>query len=555
MSTWKGMRARLASLRRGATDARMEEEFAFHVAMEVERNLRLGMSPAEARRRARLAFGGEERHREGMRDGRALRWATELGRDLRFSLRGLARTPVFTVVGVVTIGLGVGATTALFSLANSVLLRRLPIPGAERVVAIQEYRRGMVSNGVEGERIPLERYRAYREATGGLFAGLAAHRTHAVSLRTRGDAHTAHAVLTAGPYFDALGIRPALGRYPAEGDRNLVVVSHALWQRSFGGATDVIGSDAWVDGRAYTITAVAPVQFRGTVWGLPVDVWVPLDGYAEASPRGFDLWVTPFGRLRPGVTREAALTEVGAAGRRIPDPDATIRHVALEPLGGLTGEGRSIAKQFLVLQVGAALLVLLIAASNIAGMLLARALARQREMAVRLAIGAGRWKLVRQLLTESVVLFTLGGVLGVLLAFWLTGLLSRVQAPAPGMALHLSATPDGRVLLFALAITVVPALLFGLAPALQATRRDVVGGCGKAHLAAECAACACEAFSSPDSLPWPCCSWSVPACSPAASSTGSGPRSASSRTASSSLAPTLRHTATMRRAGAPFSRS
>jgi predicted permease len=477
MSRLKGAAARLRSMlfRRG-TEARMEEEFRFHMEMETEKNIRLGMPPAEARRRSRLAFGGADRYGEGMRDGWGLRWLLDVRQDVRFALRSLGRTPVFAVIGVGTIALGVGVTTALFSMANAVLLRELPLPSAEQVVTLQEFRRGMVSNGIEGERIPLERYVAYREGTSEIFAELAAHRTHTVSLRTRGDALPVKAVLYGGDYFSVLGLSPALGRLPDGSEDDVVVLSDEYWQTHFGGAPDVIGGIAWIDGRPHTVTAVASPRFRGTVFGLPVDVWIPLESYAANRSVGFEHWVTPVGRLRPGLSLERALSGVEAAAARIPQAEAHTRivRIALEPLGGLYGQGRRIATSFMALLVGAALLVLMIAAANIAGMLLARALARQREIAVRLAIGAGRLRLIRQLLTESVLLFLLGGAGGILLAFWLTTLLGRVQAPAPGVNLQLSATPDLRVLGFALLVSVVPALLFGLLPALQVTRPQLV---------------------------------------------------------------------------------
>lgn len=477
MSTVKGIIARLRDvLFRGAADARADEEFGFHLDMETEKNLRLGMAPEEARRRARLAFGGIDQHGERLRDGRGAGWIYDLSQDIRFALRGLRRTPVFTVVGIATIALGVGVTTALFSMANAILLRPPPLPDSDRVVTVQEFRRGTVSNGIEGERIPLARYEAYRNATTEVFAHFAAHRTHTVSLRTRGDAVPATAVLHAGEYFRTLGLPPAHGRLPDGAEEDVVVLSYEHWQSHFGGAPDAVGSTAWVDGRPYTVTAIADARFRGTVFGVPVDLWVPIERYGADRSVAFEQWVTPIGRLHDGLSRERALGAVSAVAARIPqaEPETSIIRVAFEPVGGLYGQGRTIAAGFMTMLIGAALLVLCIAAANNAGMLLARALARQREIAVRLAMGAGRGRLVRQLLTECVVLFVLGGTGGILLALWLTTLLGRVQAPGPGVNLQLSATPDVRVLGFALLVSVVPALLFGLLPALQSTRPDLV---------------------------------------------------------------------------------
>jgi predicted permease len=482
VSAWKGARARFASLRRGSADARMEEEFRFHVEMEVQENIRRGMEPAEARRRALIAFGGGDRHAEGVRDGRLLRWLSDLRQDLRYTWRALGRTPVFAAVAVVTIALGVGATTSLFSLANAVLLRKPPLPGAEHLYTLQEYRDGTVSTGVEGNRIPWRRYVAYREALTREFSGLAAQRGATVSLRTTGDALPAQALLVSGEYFSVLGLPPTLGRFPAADDERVAVLSHRAWRTQYGGAADVIGSTAYINGGVFTIAAVAPPQLDGgTIFGMRPDVWVPFVAYAADRPQGFEQWVTPFGRLAAGTSHGVAQAAAATVGMRLEDPDATVRSVLLESFGTISGEGRAIAWSFLGMLVVASLLVLFIAAANIAGMLLARAIARQREIAVRLAIGAGRGRLIRQLLTETVLLFLLGGVAGVLLAFWLTALLGNMQMPDPGMTFQLRATPDQRVLLFALLISIVPALLFGLLPALQATKPQLVAALREAR--------------------------------------------------------------------------
>jgi predicted permease len=476
MSWWKGARARLHSMRRGAAEARIQEEFRFHVEMETEQNIRLGMAPSEARRRALVAFGGADRYDEGMRDGRGVRWVSDVVHDVRFAVRGMARAPVFTAVACVTIGLGVGVTTALFSLTNALLLRPLPVSDPHELFALQEHRSGRVSTGIEGWRMPYSRYLEYREALADRFEGLAAQRLADVSLRVpNDDAAPATTLLISPNYFDVLRVQPVLGRLPAGDDEAVAVLGYGAWQERFGGAADAVGRVVHVNGRPFTISAVAPAGFGGTTFGMVPELWIPHGAYVASAPIGSDeQWVAAFGRLAAGVPVRVAESAADAAGRRIPEEGVTVHRVELEPFTGLPGEGRRIAAQFMALLLGAAGLVLAIASANIAGMLLARAVARRREIAVRLALGAGRPRLIRQLLTESIVLFLVGGALGVLLAYGLTHLLSTMPAPAPGLRLTLVATPDVRVLAFALVISLVPAIVFGLLPAVRSTRPDLV---------------------------------------------------------------------------------
>jgi predicted permease len=469
MSWLKGLRARLRStLARRAAERRMAEEFSHHLDMATAANERAGMPPAEARRQARLTFGGEDRHGEDMRDGRGLRWLDDLMRDTRFALRALAGAPGFTIVAVLSIGLGVGATTSLFSVINSLLLRPLPVMSPERLYSIQEQRTGSVSTGAEGVLIPYERYRGYEAATREVFTGLAAHSFEGMSLRADGPALPAAGVVTTGNFFAVLGIAPAAGAFYTTDDEPAVVLGHRFWQRRFGGAADVIGRTVHVNGQPLTVIGVAAHGFGGTTHAFHVDLWVPHQAYART---GADRTLTPFGRLRPGVDAAAAAAVVSAVAPRIPVDEAgvEVQGARLEPMRGVPAAARMLAFGFLGMLLATALLVLLIAGANIAGMLMARAVARQREMAVRLAMGAGRGRLVRQLLSESLLLFLLGGAAGVVIAVWATRLLSRVRI-AEIDQLVIDAAPDLRVLRFALLIAGGAGLLFGLLPALQASR-------------------------------------------------------------------------------------
>jgi predicted permease len=262
---------------------------------------------------------------------------------------------------------------------------------------------------------------------------------------------------------------------PVSDDEPVVVLSHAAWRDRFAGAGDVIGQPVSVDGHAFVIAGVAPPGFRGTVPGLSMDLWLPHEAYPPGSLAR--TWVVPFGRLADGVERKSAQSVVNVIGLRIPPDEAhtVVRRVGLETLGGLPREqgGRHAASLVAVL-VATAVLVLLIACGNIAGMLLARAVARRREIAVRLAVGATRGRLIRQLLTETLALFLAGGALGVLMAFGATRAMAGVRPPVPDLGLAFDFVPDGRVLGLALVVTVATAIVFGLAPALGATRPRLV---------------------------------------------------------------------------------
>lgn len=421
-------------------------------------------------------LAAEERVRSGRTGGaRGASFVESSWSDLRLGVRALVRTPGFVAVTVLTVGLGVGATASLFSVANALLLRPLPVQDPDRLVRVQELRSRTLSSGMEGPRLPHERVRAFGDGTGRVFSGVAGHNLRDVSMRVDGPAFPATAVLVTANYFEVLGIRPALGRFFAAEDEPSAVLGHRLWQQEFGSSADVIGRSVHVNGRAFTVTGVAPRGFGGTIGYLFADVWVPHGAH------GGDAWpaarLSPFARLRPGVGVEAATEIAGAVTRRLPpddDPTAEVHGVRLEPMTATPASMAGPVRGFLALLLATALLVLLIAGANVAGMLLARAVSRRRDLAVRLALGVGRGRLIRQLMIEAVALFVAGGIAGVLVATWATRIITRVRLP---MAQHLvvDASPDLRVLAFALGIAIVTGALFGLLPAVHAARSDVAG--------------------------------------------------------------------------------
>jgi predicted permease len=425
----------------------------------------------EERARAR-ADAGRQRRLEAGRPGAAVAIESLL-HDLRSGVRVLGRSPVFVVITVLTVALGVGATASLFSIVNALLLRPLPVQEPDRLVRVHEQRSRILSSGIEGPRIPFERYRMLEEATRGAFSGMAAQNYRFMSVRAEGPAFPAGAVIASGNYFEVLGVRPALGRFFFDDDEPVVVLGYRLWQQRFGGSADVVGRTVYVNGYALTVAGVAARDFGGTIGFLFADLWVPHGAHGSAGWQ--DTRVSLFGRLRPDIDMTSATTLASAAAQRIPpddDPAAEVQGVRLEPMSGTPAGMAGPVRGFLGLMLATAFLVLLIAGANVAGMLLARAVSRRREMAVRLALGIGRVRLMRQLMVEAVLLFLLGGVAGMLIAVWVTRFLSRLQFPVAEPIL-IDATPDVRVFAFALTIAVVTGVFFGTIPAWHASRSDL----------------------------------------------------------------------------------
>jgi predicted permease len=475
MSWVGGLRARAWLLLSGRkAEARMDEEFRFHVEMEIDKRVREGMDPAEARRQALIAFGGVERHKEMMRDGRGGRWLGDFLRDVRFAIRAAAKDRGFTFMAALIIAVGVGATTAVFTLVNAVLLRPLPVPAPERLYALTESRVGAVAQSYDGTALPYARYVAYRDATTAVFSGLAAQRSVSFALRAGGETTSVRGALTSGNYFGVLEVHPALGRFFTADDDDAVVLSNAMWRDRFGSDPAVVGRTIWLDGLALPVVGVAPPGFVGTNPMQRVDLWVPIVAARRAQGlTSMASWMFLFGRLGPGVPVARADALVDAVAKRVPpnEPQSRVHGARLESMNGLfRGDARTMVGKLLAMILCAAALVLLIACANVAGMLSARGVSRRREVAIRRAIGAGRGRLIRQLLTESALLAVIGGAGGVLIAE--TG--ARL-AKATNLFGTVDVTPDLRVLGFALALTSVTAVLFGLLPALQTSRPDVVG--------------------------------------------------------------------------------
>jgi putative ABC transport system permease protein len=425
----------------------------------------------------------------------------EITQDLKHAARTFAKSPGFTLVVVLTLALGIGANTAIFTLMDQVLLRSLPVREPERLVIVDAP--GPFSGASHQHSDTLEpmshpMFEGLRDRATSL-SGVLAHFSAPVHLTAANQTDSVNGDLVSGTFFDVLGLRAPVGRlFTAEDDKTpgghpVVVLGYGFFQRRFGGDAKIVGQGVLVNGHPMTVVGVSPAGFRGVEVGDSVDVFVPLMMQAQVIPswqRGIGdwrvRWLTVMARLRDGVSLDEARAEVGVLYRQLLLEDAQhletkserFRTAFLEkqlhllPGGRGTSALRDQSRTPLLVLMGMVGLVLLIACANVANLLLARASARQKEIALRLALGASRGRLVRQLLAESLVLSVAGGALGILFASWTGELLLRAL-PFDQASQVLSAQADLRVGAFALALSLATALIFGLAPAFQSTRLEL----------------------------------------------------------------------------------
>jgi predicted permease len=484
MSLWRQLTHGLQVLtKRTAADRELDEEVQHYAAEATEAYLARGLSPADAARAVRREIGSATAVREQVRESGWENLPGTLLADGRFAARMLRKSPVFTVVVVFVISLGSGAVTTIFSGMNALVLRPLPgISGGSRLVTIRPARH----DGTAADQGSYAFYSYLRERSRTLEA-IAAWGRVSLTIAAGGEGTAVYGNMVSGNYFEALGLRPSVGRFfsPEEdrtpGSHPVIVVSHAFWSARLGGHAGAIGRTILVNGLPFTVVGVAPKQFHGIYTGLRADAWVPLMMQPQLRPRSNltnASWTWVFGRLRNGSTMVDARQELSAlAAARATESGQTFApgtgpSVRVAALTGLpNGEGRALLG-FMSLLLGAAGLVLVIAGVNAAAMLSARYVARGREMAVRAALGAGRARLLRQLLTEILALFALGAIGGFVIAHLATAALERLPLPQ-NVPVSLELSPDLRVLAFALAVSLLTGLIFGIAPALQAARRDL----------------------------------------------------------------------------------
>jgi macrolide transport system ATP-binding/permease protein len=473
--------ARLAGLVT-RNDRELAEELESHLQMHVDDNVRAGMSPDEARRHALVKLGGLEAAKEGVREQRALPLVETLSRDVRHGVRRLVRSPGFTVVALLSLTLGIGANTAIFSLLNTAALRPLPVERADELVS--------VANATGQGAFPTLSYPNYRDLRdrSDAFSGLIAYRFAPLSMSYDGVNERLWGYVVTGNYFEVLGVRAAIGRLLSPDDDRLpgahpvAVVSYECWQRRFGGTPDVLGKSLVVNGRAYTVVGVAPEGFFGTEIIAAPELWFPMAMQAEVEvgnswleERGVEN-VFVQGRLAPGagVARAQASLDALTAelAQEFPDVNEEMR-VTVAPPGMMGGMMRGAVLGFTALLMVVVAFVLLLACTNLANLLLARSSERRREIAVRLAMGASRGRLVRELMTESMLLALGSGALGYLLAYSLVRVAVLLKPPVD-VPLSVELHMDYRVLAFTCAVSLVTGVLFGLLPALQATKVDLL---------------------------------------------------------------------------------
>jgi putative ABC transport system permease protein len=501
-------------LNRSRADEEIDEELRYHVERQADELVARGMDAVEARYAALRMMGGVDQQREHCRDALGFRFADEAGRDLGHALRSLVRHRTFTAVTVLTLAVGSGANAAIFSIFNQALLRPLPVPAPAQLVNLSSPgpKTGRTSTSSTFRAEDVFSYPLFRdlEREQRVFTGIAAHRDFVANVVYRGQASHEEGELVSGRYFPVLALRPALGRLLGpEDDRTrgahpVVVLSHSYWQRRFNADPAVINDRLMVNGQILAIVGVAPPDFAGTTLENQPRIFVPMSMAALMMPglrnphtggvwNGFDdrrdHWLYLFARLKPGIP-------LAAAERTINVPFAAIindvelplqgtllsrparerfkaRRLFLEP--GIQGQRpeREELRGVLLLLFSVSGIVLLITCANIANLLLARAASRERDITIQLSLGAGRGRLVRQMLTESVVLAAGGSVAGLIAARWTLGAIAALVQQQDAAMLRFEL--DRSVLLFAILLAVGMALLFGLYPALLATRRDLAG--------------------------------------------------------------------------------
>lgn len=488
--------------RRSQLDADLDEELSVYTELVADEKVQSGMSHDEARLNARREMGGVEQVRQNVRDVHAGIWLEKLGQDIRYGTRSLAKNPAFSLVAIATLALGIGANTAMFSLLDQIVLRLLPVKQPERLVKVTVIGNNYGNTyGTDRVSWPMfEDLRGRNEVFSDMFCRFPA----TVTLGYGDRATQAKAELVSGSYFPVLGVGAALGRTIAPEDDNVpderpvVVLSYSFWRNYFNGDPTIVGRNIVLNGHDMTIIGVAQAGFDGVELGNAVQMFVPIMMKTEMTPHSDGLkdrrrrlaWVAAYGRLKPGISAQKAQSSLQpllhsilemeiqqADFRQFSDEDRRqfLRN-RIEVLPGSDSWLGNYMRRPLWILFALTGAVLLLACANLANLMLARATAREREIAVRLVIGAGRGRIIRQLMVETLLLASAGAAVGLALAFLADRILIRMYLPATEAAeFVVSPIPDWRVLGFAFGILLVTLLAFGLMPALRASRMEAAG--------------------------------------------------------------------------------
>jgi macrolide transport system ATP-binding/permease protein len=495
----------LGLFQKNKRDAEMAEEMQAHLDLLIERNIAAGMLPHEARNAALRQFGGVEQVKEVAREQRVWRWADEFVQDVRFGARMLFRNPGFSILAILCLTLGIGTNAAALSWIEGILIRPYPfVAHQDRMFALGGTTRG----ATEGHGLSYPDF-VDLEKNSTLFESFIVDRIVGTSLSVGDRAERASGGIVTANYFDALGVKAILGRgfRPEEGTgRNahpVTVISYLTWQDRYKGDPAIIGKTQYLNGVQHTIIGVAPEKFHGTFIGYSFNFWVPTSMQETFDSTGYKLedrgarWIEGYAFLKPSITRQQAQAELNSIAQHLEnDYPETNRGEGFElfPLWKTPFNAVGNLSPTLAITTGVAFFVLLIACANVSNLLLARSLIRRHEMAMRLALGAGRRRLIKQLFTEGLLLSLIAAAGGIMVAYWCRNALVLI-APSrtPGITIDYPGQLDWRVLALSVAVCIGSTMLFALIPAIQASHVDlsgalkgegssVVGGSGRSRL-------------------------------------------------------------------------
>jgi macrolide transport system ATP-binding/permease protein len=477
----------LGLFQKNKRDAEMAEEMQAHVDLLTERNIAAGMLPHEARNEALRQFGGVEQTKEIAREQRVWRWADEFVQDIRFGARMLLRSPGFSLLAILCLTLGIGTNAAVFSWIEGILIRPYPLVShQDRMFALIGTTRGV--EGHNGLSYP-EFLDFEKNST--LFESFIVDKIMGTSLSVGDRAEWASGGIVSANYFDALGVRPILGRgfRLEEGTgRNaypVTVISYRTWKDRYKFDPNIIGRTQYLNGVQHTIIGVAPEKFHGTFVGYSFSFWVPTSMQETFDTTGYKLedrgarWIEGYAFLKPDVTRQQGQAELNAIAQRLENdfPETNRGHeVQLVPLWKTPFNGAGNMSPTLAITMAVVFLVLLIACANVSNLLLARSLLRRHEMTMRLALGAGQRRLIKQLVTEGLLLSVIAAAGGIAVAYWCrNALVLAFPSPAPGIVIDYPGQIDWRVLVVSAGICVLATLIFALVPAIHASHVDLSG--------------------------------------------------------------------------------